>query len=351
MSELVKLRTLAEVEEEAAVWVWRMDDGGGPELRAALEQWLRRDPRHRRAFEELGGVWQSLDTLAEAKREEKVATFLAEERRLQAEPERLRRPHRVARWVGAAVAASLVLVSIGVLLQRQSAEAQLLSTAVGQHRSARLADGSTVELNTNTIVETLYTPEERAVRLRKGEALFHVAKNADRPFVVIAGETRVRAIGTAFNVRLRENEQVEVIVTEGKVEVRQEPTPSVAAEVISPQVHVELPTQLLAGQRFQLESPSPVEALPSALLSKALAWREGAIVFDGEPLSRAIEEVNRYSDKRLIVVDPAIREMRMGGRFRTGDVDGFVAALTRAFPVAVQRGADNVIYLEAREHP
>lgn len=352
MSELVKLRTLAEVEEEAAVWVWRMDDEErGPELRAALEQWLRRDPRHRRAFEELGGVWQSLDTLAEAKREEKVATFLAEERRLQSVPERSPRPHRAARWVGAAVAASLVLSAAGLLLERQRAEAELLSTAVGQHRSARLADGSTIELNTNTIVETHYTPEERAVRLRKGEALFHVAKNADRPFIVIAGETRVRAVGTAFNVRIRETGQVEVIVTEGKVEVRQAPAPmSTSAEDLAlPRAPNELPTQLEAGQRFQLESSSPVEVLPSALLSNTLAWREGAIVFDGEPLSRAIEEVNRYSDKRLIVADPAIHAMRMGGRFRTGDVDGFIAALTRAFPVTVQRGANDVIYLKARD--
>src|SRR5690606_32998438 len=148
---LLRFRSLADVEEEAAAWVWRLDDEQiEPRLRIEFEQWLRRDPRHRRSFEELGGVWQSLDTLAEAKRDEKVATFVAEERRLQAAPQAKRR-RRPLRWLGMGVAASL-LAAIGVLSwSQQEHEFQTLSTAVGQQRSVNLADGSAIDLNTNSI--------------------------------------------------------------------------------------------------------------------------------------------------------------------------------------------------------
>lgn len=350
MNDPLKFRTMSDVEEEAAAWVWRLDDTGiEPRLRTEFEQWLRRDPRHRRAFEDLGGVWRALDTLADAKREEKVATFVAEERRLQEAPgaDRAGRP---LRWLGVGLAASL-LAAIGVLSWYQhDHELQTVSTAVGQQRSVTLADGSAVDLNTNSIVETRFTRSERAVHLRKGEALFTVAKDPARPFVVIAGSTRVRAIGTVFNVRMHDPGRVEVIVTEGRVEVVQ----GGAGADVDPDGSTPAPgrvtrSELARGQRFQPEAVSPVDTLPDAMVASALAWREGAIVFDGVPLSKAIEELNRYTDARLVVVDPEIQGMRVGGRFRTSDVDGFIDALTRAFPITTERGVDGLIYLHARE--
>ncbi|MCD9032117.1 FecR domain-containing protein [Luteimonas sp. Y-2-2-4F] len=348
MSDVLKLRTLAEIEEEAAAWVWRLDGDAVPAAdRAGFERWLQRDPRHRRAFEELGGVWRSLDELAEAKREEKVATFVAEERRLSAArgPARPRRHARIAGW---AAAATLVLV-LGVFSwSRQGTEAQTLATAVGQQRRAALADGSSVRLNTNTIVETRFTRGERTVRVVKGEALFEVARNPARPFVVVAGDTRVRALGTAFNVRVHERGAVEVIVTEGRVEVARI---AAADAEVRPQAGTDAALaigELRAGQRFRPDASSPVATLSRAALGNSLAWREGAIVFDGEPLGRAIDELNRYADTRLVIADEAIRDLRIGGRFRTGDVEGFVEALTRAFPVDARRAADDLVYLERR---
>lgn len=351
MSDVLKFRSLAEVEEEAAAWVWRLDDDNlSPEVRSELEQWLRRDPRHRRAFEELGGVWQALDELAEAKRDEKLATFVAEERRLQARPG-LKRRRRPLQWIGMGLAASLVLAMGALFWYQQEHESQTLSTAVGQHRSATLADGSIIDINTNSIVETRFTRNERSVYLHKGEALFTVAKNADRPFVVIAGDTRVRAVGTAFNVRMHDSGCVEVIVTEGKVEVfRGGDLALVSAEAAAAsQTPAPLASALTAGQRLQPDVSSSVDTLPEAAVTNVLAWREGAIVFDGVPLAQAIEELNRYTDTRLVISDPDIQDMRVGGRFRTGDVEGFVAALTRAFPVTAERGADNLIHVRARE--
>src|SRR5690625_2899862 len=104
MSDVVKLRTLAEIEEEAAIWVWRLDDDTvSDDARDKFERWLRQDPRHRPAFEELGGVWRSLDELAEAKREERVATFVAEEQRLRVAHKAAPRLRSVGLWAMAAM--------------------------------------------------------------------------------------------------------------------------------------------------------------------------------------------------------------------------------------------------------
>lgn len=345
MSDVLKFRSQAELEEDAAAWVWRLDDEDvSPQLRAEFEQWLRRDPRHRRAFEELGGIWQSLDDLAEAKRDEKVATFVAEEQRLYAKP--VPTHGRLHRWLPWAMAASLLLVIGGLSWYQRGNESRTLATAVGQRLSATLSDGSVVQLNTNTILETHFTKGQRVIRLKKGEASFKVAHNADRPFYVRAGGTVVRAVGTAFNVRLRDAHDVEVIVTEGVVEVtpqRDASTRTVTAAAPPPAKAIH--RELTAGERLETAAVTPVKRVTPATVSNALAWHDGAIVFDGVPLEQAIAELNRYTDTRLVVADASIDDLRVGGRFRTGDVDGFLEALTKAFPVTIHRTSDHLVYI------
>jgi len=347
MSDVVRLRTLAEIEEEAAAWVWRLDDESvSAQTRSEFEQWLRRDSRHQRAFEELGGVWHALDDLAEAKRDEKIATFVAEERRLY-ESARPRRAwlRNAAPW--AAVASLAVAIGAMTWFQRDK-EAQTLATAVGQQRDAILADGSSVQLNTNTIVETRFDRDQRVVFLRKGEASFKVARNPDRPFLVYAGDLVVRAIGTEFNVRLRDTRDIEVTVSEGRVAVE---TPEfvakrgeMAAGADQPASHAR--RELAAGQRFETAAAKAIVDIDAAAISDALAWREGTIVFNGEPLGQAIAELNRYTDARLVVADARLNDLRIGGRFRAGDIDGFTAALSEAFPVVVRRDDDGLIYIQ-----
>src|ERR1700693_49456 len=215
MSDIVKLRTRAEIDEEAAVWTWRLDAGPlGPVDQQAYDAWLRQDPRHRRAVEELSRVWQAPRGLAEAKRDEKIATFTDAARRAAQ-----RVHHR--RCLAAAAAAAAVLVAVGALLWlSQGSEIQTLATAVGQQRSVTLADGSVIALNTNTIVETDLSRHFRQIYLRKGEAHFQVAHDRSRPFLVHAGDAVVRAVGTEFEVRVLTDQRIDVVVNEGRVEVQ-----------------------------------------------------------------------------------------------------------------------------------
>jgi transmembrane sensor len=343
MSEIVRLRTRAEIDEEAAAWVWRLDRATVAAAdRQAFEAWLRQDPRHRRAAAEFSTVWTALDGLAEAKRDEKIATFT------QTAMPPLRR--HAQRWWFAA-AAALAAIVVGAIWLQQGSELQTLATAVGQQRNVTLADGSIVALNTNTIVETDLRRHTREIYLRKGEAHFQVAHDRSRPFLVHAGDAVVRAVGTAFEVRVLTDQHVDVVVNEGRVEV-QTTAPMPQAQNPSPLARRAAATTLRAlnaGERLSATGHDyAVTPITAQQLSSELAWREGAIVFDGEPLADAIAEIERYTDARIVVSDAQTAALRVGGRFRTGDVQEFFDALQTALPVSIRRTAAGVVFIDPR---
>jgi transmembrane sensor len=343
MSEIVKLRTRADIDEEAAVWIWRMDSAAVAAAdRQAFEAWLRQDPRHRRAAAALSAVWSTLDGLAEAKRDEKIATFT--------NTAKLPLLHHPQRWWFAA--AVLAAVAVGAIwLQQGSGESQTLATAVGQQRNVTLADGSTVTLNTNTILETDLRRYTREIYLRKGEAHFQVAHDRSRPFLVHAGDAVVRAVGTAFEVRVLTDQHVDVVVDEGRVEVQATAllpaSPNRAARARA--AAATTVRALNAGERLSTASRDyAVTPITAQQMSTELAWREGAIVFDGQPLSEAIAEIERYTDARIVVSDPEIARLRVGGRFRTGDVQEFFDALQTALPVSIRHTNAGLVFIDPR---
>jgi transmembrane sensor len=341
MSEIFKFRTRSEIDEEAAVWVWRMDsDAVSAANRDAFNSWLRRDSRHRRAYEDLTGVWTGLNGLAEAKREEKIATFTGSSAGG-------RRAGRNA-WWGAAAAAIVAAIAVAAWM-RMGSELQTLATAVGEQRSVTLADGSVVSLNTNTIVETHLQRSVREIYLRQGEAHFQVAHDRSRPFLVHAGDAVVRAVGTQFEVRLRSDQHVDVVVNEGRVEVRSEDAAEPASSAPGVRVARSHVHTLAAGQQLS-STGNDYSVMPVSThrLSSVLAWRDGAVVFDGETLSDAIAEIGRYTDERIIVNDPQVAALRVGGRYRTGDVQAFFDALQTAFPVSIRHGSNGVVYIDPR---
>lgn len=336
MSNVHRIKDADAIRQEAGEWIWRLDDeDAGDETRREFRLWLNSDPRHREAYDHLSKVWTGLDGLRVLKNDVRLASI----RRGVREEEwrsRFRVPLPAVRV--AAIAASLLLIATAAVITagRYSAEpdVQLIATAVGQQRSATLADGSVVDLNTNTIVEVDFGSRERVVRLEKGEAHFEVAKNAARPFLVVAGDTTVRAVGTAFNVHRLPDAPVKVIVTEGKVEV--------AMANQAPQDRV----LLEAGQALQAEGvSSQVAAVAPKTIEKQLAWRQGMLIFESETLENVVEELSRYTEVRFVIVDDAIRERPVGGYFRTDDIDGLLSVLESGLDVEVQRQDDSLVFL------
>jgi transmembrane sensor len=339
MSGIIRLRTRTEIDEEAAEWTWRMDSETVTAAdQQAFDAWLRQDPRHRRSYEELTRVWRTLDGLAEAKRDEKIATLTHAGKPPETNPRR----HG---WLAAA-AVVVVAVSSVVWLQT-GREVQTLATAVGQQRNVTLADGSVVTLNTNTILETQLSRGERQIYLRKGEAHFQVAHDRSRPFFVHAGDAVVRAVGTQFEVRLRTDQHVDITVNEGRVEVQATGgAPDVAAAAKSKVVAVRA---LSAGQALSTAAADySVRPVTETQLFNDLAWRGGEIIFDGKPLGDAVAEIERYTDARIVVTDPQTAALLVGGRFRTDNVPAFFDALQSALPVSIRRAPNGAVYIDRR---
>jgi len=191
-----------------------------------------------------------------------------------------------------------------------------LATAIGEIRQMPLADGSRVTLDTLSRVSVSYEPTTRLVRLESGEALFNVAKDPGRPFVVQAGDTRVRAVGTAFIVRRHADGAVEVTVTQGTVDVWRET--SVPAAVV----------RLAAGNRMLAtpQSISQPQPLSHAELDGAVAWETGIIDLNGRTLGDAAAEFNRYNHEAVVISDPQLAAQKVVGRFEAGNPTAFVAA-------------------------
>lgn len=352
MSDIVRLKTQTQIDNEAAVWTWRLDSGDLPDAeRAQLEAWLRHDFRHRRAFEELSRTWSALDRLSERTPEQKFAALARPRRRGLLES--LRPAVRGRRRYWEAAAAVLVMVLGAALWLGLRPGSEVLSTAVGQQRHVMLADGSQITLNTNTFLTLKLTPERREVYLRKGEAHFNVVHDAARPFLVHVGDEVIRDVGTQFEVRLHPDRDVDVLVDEGRVEV-QGPALEVApeggpSESGPPGPDTGWVRALGAGEQLQIAGPHlKVMTVSPRQIADQLAWREGALVFESEPLSQAIAEVRRYTRAHLVLTGPQVASLRISGRFRTDDVPGFLQALQEALPVRVSRRGSGPVYIAPR---
>ena len=346
MSDIVRLKTQTQIDNEAAVWTWRLDCGGLTEPeRRELEAWLRQDFRHRRALGELGRTWSALDRLAERAQDEKISASAPAT------------GHHIlqSQWHWARAAAAVLVVALGAALWlTQRPRTQRLATAVGQQRQVTLADGSQITLNTNTLLTVDFTAEHRVVYLRRGEAHFDVTHDAAKPFLVHAGDALIRDLGTQFEVRLHPDHDVDVLVSEGRVEVQGSGVvpgegPQERAGSSAPGPDTGWVRALSAGEQLQIAGPNlKMMTVSPRQIDAELAWRQGALVFQGEPLSQAIAEVGRYTHTRIVLTGSQVASLRISGRFRTDDVPGFLQALQEALPVRVSRAGPQLIYIRAR---
>ena len=256
-------------------------------------------------------------------------------RALDAASERGRR-RRQARdgWPGAAgaVAAGLVLAvaAAGAFWWQGRG---LYETSVGEQRLVQLDDGSSVRLDTASGIRVRFEDGERRVSLQRGQALFTVAHDPSRPFVVQAGDMRVVAVGTVFDVRRRADE-VAVTLVSGAVDV-------------SRSENVATKRRMSAGQQTQVT--------PAGLVTRAVdpaaetSWTTGRLVFQGVPLRQAVSEVNRYLTDPVVLADPAMGDVRVEGVFDTGDREAFVAAASDVFGLSATEQPDGSIRLARRE--
>ncbi|GAD58273.1 MULTISPECIES: FecR family protein [Brevundimonas] len=324
----------AEIEKRATLYLMRRDEPDwSPDDQAALDGWLSESMAHRAAFLRLQHVWDRADRIA----------ALGD----QSTRAKLRRGPGTSLKIIALAATLCGLAYLGVFLIRSSditdrflQRFEMLAqseyeTPVGGQRTVAMADGSTAELNTATRLRTAVGEDRREVWLDYGEAFFEVTPDPSVPFVVHAGDRTITVLGTSFSVRV-DGEEVSVSVLEGRVRLD-------AAELPAGPSPRSAPT--LSGGELAVARGAETLIATDAVdrVDRALAWRHGMVSFQQATLAEVAEEFNRYNTRQIVVDDPAVAAMRIGGNFRPTNSDAFLRLLQRAYGLQVMIEDERVI--------
>ncbi|XOV78667.1 MAG: FecR family protein [Aestuariibacter sp.] len=349
MNNISNFSTKETIQELACMWVSRIDRGLSESEKDELSDWVAASNQHKEQLFDMASLWDNMSVMHE----------LSGLFPLQSKPEL--QPRKQSAWHRhpIAIAASFVFfctLAIAWLLPGQIQQmneiavhdsVQMESTGVGEQRTVSLADGSVLHLNTDTLLEVQYSDEKRAIKLRQGEAHFEVAHDATRPFVVSAGSNAVTAVGTAFNVEMYNESDIELLVTEGKVMIQNAQLPS-PVEGIVPQENPQA-LFMISGEKALLSNAEPLEKITLSLdqVQRALSWQQGMLVFEGEPLETALSEVSRYTSVDFDISDEQLKQVRVAGFFKVGDIDGLLHALNNNFEISYQKVTDDHIKLFA----
>jgi transmembrane sensor len=287
------------LSEEAAGWMIKLNDSDCTETdRRAFEAWLAADESHRAEYRQFERLWQTLDRLP---------------------PQRPRRLHQTLLAVLAVAGLLALLTTLAPPTERQ-----LIATGTGERRHLLLADGSELDVNANSRIRTDYAWFSRHIEVESGEALFHVAKDRLRSFEVQAGNSRMRDIGTTFNVN-RDNQQVIVAVVEGRVDVSRDGLAG--------------PVMVEGGQ--QLAYAQTGDAQLSRVDTDAItAWREGRLIFKDTPLTEVIASINRQYQRQIVLSDASLGRLNVSGVFNSEDRAGLLKALQALYPLRAKEQGD-----------
>lgn len=371
-----------QISEEAGEWLIKHRESGlGFAEKAAFDAWLRQSPEHVRAYLEMSAVWEGVSSLAptwnadadeliaRARTENNVVTLPVSvasatvEQRAEHQPADRSNPRRVWPRIFAVAAYAVIALSAGFLYSQRG----VYSADVGEQRSLLLADGSTVELNSRSRIKVRYSDDVRLVELLQGQALFHVAKNKARPFIVQSSTTRVRAVGTSFDVYESRSGTV-VTVVEGRVAVETRTLKtSDSATIASGQVATSTPESpaarpstrkraamtagagevfVVAGEQVVVK-PEILTAPIKANIGAATAWTRRSLVFDSSPLTEVADEFNRYNTRRLVVEDADLVEFRVSGVFSSSE-PSLLLRFLRAQPELVVEETDSDIRIRRK---
>jgi len=309
-------------ESAAAAWIARRecDDWSGDD-QIQLDAWINASTDNRVAWLRVSAAWQQTGRLRSLRGTAGMPSPTWSGKALH-------RTHVRARALAGCLVLSVAAIAAWYLLRAGPS----YHTEIGALEAVSLTDGSKVTLDTNTRIHVDVTQTERRVDLEQGEAYFEVAKDLARPFVVIAGDKRIVAVGTQFSVR-NERGELRVIVTEGSVQVERG-----AGETKRHMMRLQAGSIARAGPDAVL-----VEEQPVSELEQLLSWRTGRLSFDDSRLADAVAEFNRYNIRRIVIVDPAVAAIRVGGTFRATNIDAFVRLIASDFPITATRQGQEIV--------
>ncbi|MEX2963453.1 FecR family protein [Microbulbifer sp. TYP-18] len=348
MSKVVyKLETQQECYEQASQWIAKLDRGLNVQEVQTLKQWLAGSGKNRQVLFKMAEIWDKMDALS----------------RLSELFPNIHKPTAGASRPYRAVAASALVVlalfcawAATMVAERFTEQQQVLAavvdriyeTAIGEHSSVNLPDGSQLVLNTNSQVKVSYTDRHRLLILERGEIHVQVAHDKSRPLSVVVGDKVVQAVGTAFNIEINSDQKIELMVTDGKVLVAVHEPPEDDTIGLVPEISPNSSVIVSEGEQLVLgEEEETIEKVDQKEIQVKLSWRDGNLVFRGEPLENAVAEISRYTQVEFVILDEKLKKVRIAGLFKAGDVKGLLLTLRENFNISYQRVGDSKVLLSA----
>lgn len=342
--------------EAANEWLVRLNDAQVTAAdEAEFEDWLRESPAHVREYLRAECLWVALESI-DPKRSIDVDALLREvpdnvlplpaaaaafaEQSPAANSNRRLRPA----WFG--VAAALVLSVFAGWWYATLPQTESYATGLGEQRRLVLEDGSVIDMNTQSELTVTLTNHERSIELLGGEALFSVARDPSRPFVVRSGQATVQALGTQFNVYQRHDE-VQVTVLEGRVSVASLGDPAPKAGPASSAPAIPQSVELNAGDAAEVRPGAPIRKTAKVNTERALAWTERRLIFDSEPLSAVVAEFNRYNVRQLVVQDADIAAQRISAVFDADKPEALVRFLAQNAGIQVVEASASRLLIQS----
>jgi len=308
-----------DVDWQAAQWLeCRHREECGTEEQEGFDKWLAASSAHRLAYLRVEAAWSRAHRLSALKRP------LADMKHITS-----RKPSLFFKAL-AAVSATAVL-GVGLALYLTKPTTSVYTTSLGEHKTIALSDGSTVDLNTNSILRVEESRAQRTGWLEKGEAFFQIKHDKVHPFLVIAQSHRVTDLGTKFLMRA-DARQLKVSLIEGRIRFDESENASKAL-FLSPGESIVASQNGVAIMRDSARD-----------LTKALSWRRGLLIFDDETLADAAAEFNRYNREKIVVTDASVAQLKIDGTFQASDPAMFTRAAKQLFDLRIEdRGGTKVI--------
>jgi len=316
-----KMNPALEIEAQAAAWLdrrylWNWDD----ESQAKLNAWLAQDTAHLVTYLRLEAAWMRIERLNALKHQP---------------PMRESSPRTHRRWLSfgtiAAVFVVLAAAGIAAIQLNHPQPGKVYATPVGARETLAFSDGSQIELNTNTILRAEIAHDKRTAALEQGEAFFQIKHDSTRPFIVIAGKSRLIDLGTKFSVR-RDGDRLQVTLMDGRVELQAATNAGLRKVTLSPGE-----TALATPQGLSVTRPKQEE------LDSVLAWRKGVLMFQHTTLAAAVAEFNRYNERKIVIGDAAVKRLTINGTFPANDVEPFVEVAKAVFGLEAKKRDDEIV--------
>ena len=350
---MTKKQCTNEIEVQAKYWLWRIEQGLSHQERQSFVAWVNQENEHHLALHKYSPSAKMSKSLADFN-----GLFPLEKHSKSRHNKLFTQFSLAASVLFFSFLTSEVFLKNSLLSFFQDSSTAIVyqqySTKTGEQTSFNLPDGSFVHLNTNSLLTISFSNNHRQLNLIKGEALFDVAKDKSRPFSVTSGQQSFTALGTIFNVQKSDNNHLELIVTEGRVLIADsnESLPVLTKKIANTSRNHQQNNIVVAGEKAVIinKIQLPKSIISPQALSQELAWQKGMLIFDGESLKTALDEISRYTDVTFTIEDQDIAERKVAGYFKADDVETLLASMSINFELNYTKiNHNNVLITKAAD--